>query len=87
LPAEFPAGNIEVYRCIDIYRQKGREVKMAQGTSCDTCSNYLYDEDYDCYECDVSMDEDEMARFLSQTRLECPYYRSDNEYEVVKHQM
>lgn len=60
---------------------------MAQGTSCDTCSNYIYDEDYDCYECDVSMDEDEMARFLSQTRLECPYYRSDNEYEVVKHQM
>ena len=60
---------------------------MAQGTSCDTCSNYLYDEDYDCYECDVSMDEDEMARFLSQTRFECPYYRSDNEYEVVKHQM
>lgn len=60
---------------------------MAQGTSCDTCSNYIYDEDYDCYECDVSMDEDEMARFLSQTRLECPYYRSDNEYEIVKHQM
>lgn len=60
---------------------------MAQATSCDTCSNYIYDEDYDCYECDVSMDEDEMARFLFQTRFECPYYRSDDEYEVVRHQM
>ena len=53
---------------------------MVQVTSCDTCCNYIYDEEYDCYECDVSMDEDEMARFLSQTRFECPYYRSDNEY-------
>ncbi len=59
----------------------------AKGTSCDTCSNYIYDEDYDCYECDVSMDEDEMARFLSQSKLDCPYYQYDNEYEVVKHQM
>lgn len=60
---------------------------MAEITSCDTCNNYIYDEDYDCYECDVSLDEDEMARFLSQTRFECPYYQSNNEYEVVRHQM
>lgn len=83
-----PAGILPaILRYINLYRRKAWIFDMAQGTSCDTCSNYIYDEDYDCYECDVSMDEDEMARFLSQTRLECPYYRSDNEYEVVRHQM
>lgn len=68
-------------------QEREERIAMVQVTSCDTCCNYIYDEDYDCYECDVSMDEDEMARFLSQTRFACPYYRSDNEYEVVRHQM
>ena len=60
---------------------------MAGGTSCDSCNNYIYDEDYDCYECDIDLDEDEMARFLTCIHFDCPYYQSDNEYEVVKHQM
>ena len=35
----------------------------------------------------LNLDEDEMARFLSCAKFECPYYQSDNEYEVVRHQM
>lgn len=35
---------------------------------------YTYDEDYDCYSCEQSLDEDEMARFLSGSYRECPYY-------------
>lgn len=81
MPAEFLPAILK-------YTDKRKMVWLfMKGTSCDTCCNYRYDEDYDCYECDVSMDEDEMARFLSQTRFECPYYRSDDEYEVVRHQM
>ena len=32
-------------------------------------------------------DEDEMERFLADRNGGCPYYQSDDEYQVVKHQM
>jgi len=60
---------------------------MAEVTSCDTCNNYVYDEDYECYVCEQDLDEDEMYRFLTSTSFSCPYYQSDNEYLVVRHQM
>ena len=47
----------------------------------------MYDEDYECYSCLVSLDEDEMYRFLSGSRWECPYFRPDDEYAVVRHQI
>lgn len=55
-------------------------------TNCETCTNYVYDDDYDCYVCMVNLDEDEMARFLAGTNYACPYYRHDDEYGVVRHQ-
>ena len=54
--------------------------------NCDTCNNYEYDEDYECYVCDMDLDEDDMVRFLQGNTRECPYYQSNNEYEVVRHQ-
>ena len=56
-------------------------------SNCDMCVNYIYDEDYECYCCLVNLDEDEMFRFLSRTQQECPYFRLDDEYGVVRHQM
>lgn len=56
-------------------------------TNCDSCANYVYDEDYECYCCLVNLDEDEMYRFLSGSQWECPYYSSDDEYAVVRHQI
>lgn len=56
-------------------------------TNCESCVNYVYDEDYDCYCCEVNFDEDEMCRYLSGTNYNCPYYRLDDEYGVVKKQM
>ena len=56
-------------------------------TNCDACVNYEYDEDYECYCCMVNLDEDEMYRFLSGTQQECPYFRLDDEYAVVRHQL
>lgn len=63
-----------------------RRIPMA-GENCDACVNYVYDEDYECYCCLVNLDEDEMYRFLSGTQRECPYFRLDDEYGVVRHQI
>ena len=54
---------------------------------CDDCNYFTYDEDYEEYICEMDLDEDEMVRFLSASYDECPYYRSGDEYLVVRHQM
>ena len=56
-------------------------------SACEFCANYIYEGEDDCYYCDVNLDEDEMYRFLSGNFRECPYYRSDDEYRIVRHQM
>ncbi len=47
--------------------------KRRQSGSCEQCGNYVYDEDYECYACEVDLDEDEMARFLADECKDCPY--------------
>ena len=37
---------------------------MPNQTSCEQCSNYVYDEDYEYYVCEMDLDEDEMYRSL-----------------------
>jgi len=54
---------------------------------CEECNNYMYDDEEECYVCDMNLDEDDMYKFLTGNNKDCPYYQSDNEYEVVKHQM
>lgn len=56
-------------------------------TNCESCVNYVYDEDYECYICEQDLDEDEMGKFLSSSFDSCPYYRLDDEYGVVRRQM
>lgn len=58
----------------------------AVASNCDECSNYVYDEDCDCYVCLVNLDEDEMYRFLSGTNDSCPYYDPDDEYFLARRQ-
>ena len=60
---------------------------MLYMSNCDTCSNYQYDEDYECYVCMVDLDEDDMARFLRGGNFDCSFYQLDNEYSVVRKQM
>ncbi|MDF2544408.1 MAG: hypothetical protein K0S47_4126 [Herbinix sp.] len=60
---------------------------MKGQTSCDSCMNYVYDEEYDYYECQVSLDEDEMGRFLSNTLYHCPHYQYNDEYKIVRKQI
>lgn len=57
------------------------------GNICETCVNYIYDEDYDYYVCDMDLDEDEMYRFLTSSCRDCPYYQLYDEYKVVRKQM
>lgn len=54
---------------------------------CDDCQYYIFDEEYQEYVCDVDMDEDDYARLTAGGSRECPYWRSGNEYDVVRHQM
>ena len=58
-----------------------------EASCCETCRNYVYDEDYEYYVCDMDLDEDELVRFLSDSHYQCPYYRNGNEYAVVRKQM
>ena len=60
---------------------------MAEQGSCDTCVNFVYDEDYEYYVCDIDLDEDDMVRFLTGNTNSCPYYQLYDEYKIVRHQM
>ena len=53
---------------------------------CDFCAFFVSDEETGEEYCSVNFDEDDFARFLSNPADSCPYYRSDDEYEIVKHQ-
>ena len=55
-------------------------------TNCEFCAFYVYDDD-GYAECDVNLDEDEMARFLADEYRDCPYYVPGDEYLVVRKQM
>ena len=55
--------------------------------NCESCMNYEYDDDYECYVCTQDLDEDEMVRFVQGDFRECPYYQVGDEYRVVGKQM
>ena len=61
--------------------------KKRKSAGCEYCSNYGYDEEYEYYVCEVNLDEDEMARFMSGSDWDCPYFQMDDEYEIVRKQM
>lgn len=60
---------------------------MSGESNCDVCMNYIYDEEYECYICDMDLDQDEMGRFLTNTFENCPYFRLGDEYKIVRKQM
>lgn len=62
-------------------------MKMDQKSSCEHCIHYDYNEEYDCYECEINLDEDEMIRFLSNSFQSCPHFKFGDEYTVVRKQM
>ena len=55
-------------------------------TNCESCSNYIFDEQSESWYCDIDVDEDEMSRFLTSQTLDCPYYSFYDEYGIVRKQ-
>ncbi len=55
--------------------------------SCELCSNYVYDDEYECYCCEMDLDEDEMYHFLTDEVYDCPYFSMGDEYRIVRKQM
>ena len=60
---------------------------MAGKASCDYCSNYVFNEEEEYYECDISLDEDDYGRLLESSLQDCPYFQMDDEYKIVRKQM
>lgn len=54
--------------------------------NCESCSNYVYEEESATYCCAVDLDEDEMGAFLVGHTASCPYYSFDDEYAIVRKQ-
>ncbi len=55
--------------------------------NCDYCINYIFDEEYNYYGCDVHLDEDEMGKFLTHSLDRCPHFKFNDEYKIVKKQI
>lgn len=60
---------------------------MKSKTNCESCINYIYDEEYECYECQANLDEDEMVKFMMCCNDNCSYYKFNDEYKTVRKQM
>ncbi|MCR5791308.1 MAG: DUF6472 family protein [Lachnospiraceae bacterium] len=55
--------------------------------NCEQCDNYIYDEEYEEYYCQINLDEDEYGRMTQDTGYSCPYFRFYDEYRVVRKQI
>lgn len=60
--------------------------KKKRITNCESCEFYDYDDDVDAYVCNMSLDEDELVRFINGSNQNCPYYRYYDEYKSVRKQ-
>ena len=60
---------------------------MTVDSICENCMYYDYDYDYECYICEMSLDQDEMEKFLTDTFTDCPYFRYGDEYKIVNKQI
>ena len=56
-------------------------------SSCESCEFYVYDEYTEEYSCSLSLDEDEMAEFVTGLTKDCKYYRYYDEYKSVQKQI
>ena len=53
--------------------------------SCEFCAHFVSDDEFGDY-CSINLDEDEMARFLTQNTSQCHYFRLYDEYKIVQKQ-
>lgn len=60
---------------------------MTGYNECENCCYYAYDDDSEEYSCTVALDEDEYYKLVNENHKCCPYFRSYDEYGIVKKQM
>ena len=53
---------------------------------CEDCVYYVYDCEEDYSECMMQIDEDDAIRITNSGAAECPYFRMDDEYGIVRKQ-
>ena len=63
-----------------------KKINKKNKSNCETCEFYIYDEEFGEYVCNVSLDIDDMADFLSEQTHNCNYYRYYDEYKSVQKQ-
>ena len=93
LRKELPAAHrtnsnrMQCYRSLQRAGNGERKLSKESRTSCETCTYYIYDEEYECYLCDKNMDEDDYIRLMTNQHYQCPYYRNGDDYLVVRKQL
>ena len=55
-------------------------------TNCESCVNFVYDEELGCEVCMVNLDEDEYLKYMESSFDSCPYYQLYDEYKTVRRQ-
>lgn len=74
-----------IYFCVKIIRGVIR-LNKKRVTNCEECENYYYDEESETYCCAMDLDEDEMLHFIIGDFGNCPYFRDNDEYRIVRKQ-
>jgi hypothetical protein len=65
-----------------------KEADIMKGSSnCESCMNYVYDDEYEYYVCAADLDQDEMELFIKNSFSKCPYYQLNDEYKIVRKQI
>ena len=90
LRKELPAAHrtnsnrMQCYRPLQRAGNGERKLSKESRTSCETCTYYIYDEEYECYLCDKNMDEDDYIRLMTNQHYQCSYYRNGDDYLVLE---
>lgn len=60
---------------------------MSEQINCESCGNFVYDEEFEEYYCQMNLDEDDYGRLVSESNYKCPYFVFADEYKVVRKQI
>ena len=55
-------------------------------SQCDLCAYYWIDEEDGTGECQVNLDEDDLARLMQFKKTSCPYFSYGDEYKIARKQ-
>lgn len=61
-------------------------MKKKNVTNCESCVNYVWDDEAGTYVCLANLDEDEYLKFLQSSYDSCPFYQLYDEYKTVRRQ-